>query len=77
MNIENVQLKATQGAFSPITIIHTDVPAWETCVYVVRSHHCVYPTVYLTRHTCHLDPVCRNVYDTLLNITMAWFVSMN
>lgn len=42
MNTESVQLKAAQGAFPPIAIIHTDVPAWETCVYVIRSHHCLF-----------------------------------
>lgn len=37
----------------------------------------VYPDLHLTRRIHHLNPACRNVYDALLNIIMALFVSIN
>lgn len=38
---------------------------------------CVYTPVHPTRHIYNIHAACRNVYDSLLNIIMGQFVSMN
>lgn len=62
-------------------VILTGVPARgevrPVLACVAGSCPCVYRLVHPTGHIYNMHVACKNVYDSLLNIIMAQFVSMN
>lgn len=78
LSYEKTQLWGVKGADY---VILTGVPARgevrPVLACVAGSCPCVYGLVHPTGHIYNMHVACKNVYDSLLNIIMAQFVSMN